>query len=123
MDTKQFILENDIMNKMRAALEQIAVGQGFSVFEGLETGTCSIGIVYDGTNISFHKLERLKPEEIKIAEPLEPTVGVDSAPMTGGADVARLPEAASGSGQEQQTEDTPKRKRARREHEFGEGQP
>lgn len=69
MDTKRFILENDIMTKMRAALEDITVGQGYEVFEGLETGTCNVGIVYDGTNISFHKLERLKPEEINIEKP------------------------------------------------------
>lgn len=87
MDTKQFILENDIMNKMRAALEQIAVGQGYTVFEGLETGTCNVGIVYDGNNISFHKLERLKPEEIsipdKVSEPVATTAAEESQPLPG----------------------------------------
>ncbi len=117
MDTKRFILENDIMNKMRAALEQIAVGQGFTVFEGLETGTCNIGILYDGTNISFHKLERLKPEEIKILD--EPvvvtgsegeTVEQEQQPPPDGSmpDSARVPA---------------KRKRTQREHDFGEEQP
>lgn len=56
MDTKTYFLQNDLGNKIRAALEQVIVGQGFSVFRGLENGMCIVKISYDGVNVSLENV-------------------------------------------------------------------
>ena len=68
MDSKWF-LENDIASKLRAAVENIAVGQGWAVFEGLESGEVTVKLVHDGQGIHFvkeipHPTEAKTPQQI-----------------------------------------------------------
>lgn len=82
MDTKTFFLQNDLGTKIRAALEQVIVGQGFGVFKGLENGMCVVKISYDGVNIV---LQNMMPNvEVKQAVP----VGI----ATSGPNDSALPE-------------------------------
>lgn len=77
MDTKQFCLENNIVNKIRHALEDIEVGQGYDVFKGIETGSCNVKMLIDGPHVSLHHLEIIEP------------VPLSDVPFTGGAEVAK----------------------------------
>lgn len=78
--------ENDLESKIKAALEQIVVGQGWDVFDGLQDrGECDIKLVYHGVNVSFHKLERLEPQELKLEHvAVDAELGSVSGPVTSG---------------------------------------
>jgi hypothetical protein len=70
----QWALENAVYEKIRAALEQILVGKGWDVFEGLQNGECNVKMVYHGSSVTFHKLERLEPTQLPLEEKLSPQI-------------------------------------------------
>jgi BioD-like phosphotransacetylase family protein len=52
-----WFLKNGIAEKLRAALEDLRVGQGIPIaFRGLEDGSCLVKIVYNGASVSFVNL-------------------------------------------------------------------
>ena len=90
MDTKTFFLQNDLGTKIRAALEQVIVGQGFGVFKGLENGMCVVKISYDGVNIV---LQNMMPNvEVKQAVPVGIATAVPVGIATSGPNDSALPE-------------------------------
>ena len=51
---ESFVKHNDVMAKLRAALETIEQGQSYKVFEGLQRdGACCVFIIYEGENVTF----------------------------------------------------------------------
>ncbi len=89
MDIREFMVGNDIIPKIRAALEEIAVGQGYGVFDGLQNGECMVVLNYDGVNIHLRRFERLTPQELKIEDKI-------TAPGPASEDVAFSSQAARG---------------------------
>lgn len=61
-DIKEFIRGNDMFRKLEVALEDIRVGQGDAVFEGLQNGRCTVDIVWDGTYVHFYSIADKKVE-------------------------------------------------------------
>lgn len=65
---------NNIAEKLRAAIEEIVVGQGWQVFEGLETGEVIVKITHDGQKIQFlREIPRAKEQKLPTSE--EPIFG------------------------------------------------
>ena len=84
MDVKTFFLQNDIMNKLRAALENISIGQGYSAFDGLQNGECTVKIAYDGVNITLTNFAQPVPIVVKKedapVQPIEPAATETASP-------------------------------------------
>ncbi len=63
---EDFVKGTDFLPKLRAVLENIEQGKGFSVFEGLQKkGTCTIAINFDGADslsLSAVDLAVVRPE-------------------------------------------------------------
>jgi hypothetical protein len=70
----QWALENAVYEKIKAALEEILVGKGWDVFDGLQNGECNVKIVYHGSSVTFHKLERLEPQQLDLEKKLAPKI-------------------------------------------------
>jgi hypothetical protein len=70
-----WFLKNGIAEKLRAALEDLRVGQGIPIaFRGLEDGSCLVKIVYNGASVSFVNL--MPEDEPLIAEVPEEEIAV-----------------------------------------------
>jgi len=74
LDVKWF-LEHDIYTKMFQALDTIRDGHGWSVFDGLEKGSCTVKIVHDGAKITFESTKRKKTTAKKEPFTDDPLIG------------------------------------------------
>ena len=90
MDIAQWMKENDIPVKIRAALEQAVNGQAWSLFEGLQHGHVIMKLSYDGVNINLERMSKATPEMVTkstdtstlstLTAPFEPQPVVDDPP-------------------------------------------
>lgn len=58
MDITEYCKSNSIMSKIRAALEQIEVGNGYTVLDGLQAGSVILALVNDGETVHFEAMPK-----------------------------------------------------------------
>lgn len=71
-EIKEFLQNNDVLRKIEAALENIRVGQGGDVFEGLQNGKCTVDLTFNGEYIYITQHAETVTVEVRGAVPLEP---------------------------------------------------
>lgn len=72
-DIKEFIRGNDIFRKIEAALENVRVGQGEALFEGLQNGKCTLDFSYNGAYVLItpHAMPTPIPEQTIKVDPAD----------------------------------------------------
>ena len=78
---REWCAKNAIGNKLRAAIENIEVGKGWDMFNGLETGETLIKVVYSGPVISIEPYKKEKTGGIP---------GFEKSPETPNKNAARV---------------------------------
>jgi len=72
VDIAQWMKENDIPVKIRAALEQAVNGQAWGIFEGLQNDGVVLKLTYDGVNMNIERVGIACPvavEGTKVSSP------------------------------------------------------
>lgn len=73
MTILDFMKKYGILQHMDAALENVRVGQGYQVFEGLQTGKCTVDIAWNGAYIIFSHHADPEPAPIVFKKEDAPT--------------------------------------------------
>lgn len=86
-----FCRKTDFVAKLKATLENIQEGNGHAVFEGLQSGQCTVSIKFDGTTVSLANIPRgiVRPEvkakeEAKAEAPANPETPAPAKPAAKG---------------------------------------
>lgn len=86
MNITEYCRKVALMSKLRAALENIEVGQGYTVFEGLQDGPIAIKLVVDDETAHFER-EKAGVIEEKPVSHIDPTAFPDLPTLVSAGDL------------------------------------
>lgn len=74
----EYLAENDIYAKLRAAVDMLRNSGGDAILEGLQNGKCTVDIVYNGAFVFMvaHTTSERKPDIVIMPEPLNTDASV-----------------------------------------------
>jgi hypothetical protein len=111
MDIKEFMRNNDMFRKLEMALEEIRVGQGDEVFDGLQDGKVTVDITYNGAYIHFARSNsQTVTATLSASEPEKPHTREEARALRTTDEIKELGDATEGEESEPVTE-VRKRKR------------
>jgi len=64
MEINEFAKKYNLARKFENAIEAIDRGKGWVVFDGLETGTVTVKVIYDG-GVRFEAIKKPKKKKVK----------------------------------------------------------